>query len=126
MSPRLARLSFGVLALAIPVWWVAMGRDVAFRALFVPSTEWATLRSFLVPDLALAVLAAAAAMMPTRGRTRGLLAAAATGGWGYATIWTCSAWVVGTVTAASAVSMLIGAGIVIIASYALVSSSVDC
>jgi len=86
----MASALLGVVALGVPLGWAALYRSVRFRDWFVPESDWAAFQVLLLPDLALALLTGAAAVVVrTEQRPLGLLACAA-GAWGYATLCTLS------------------------------------
>jgi hypothetical protein len=89
-NPR-ASLIAGVLAAAVPVWWIALHRSEAARRLFVPDEAWPAFQYVLVPDLALALVTAALAVQLSRGRASRGLFGVVIGAWGYATVYSI-AW----------------------------------
>jgi len=76
----MASALLGVVALAVPLGWAALYRNVRFRDWFVPESDWAAFQVLLLPDLALALLTGAAAVV-VRTDQRPLVGDARVCGW---------------------------------------------
>jgi hypothetical protein len=112
----------GLLALGLPLWWTAMYASSAFRAWFVPDSEWPAFQSLLLPDLGLALITAAAAVVVRADRRPASLFACATGAWGYATVYTLSFWSRSGAPAAGLVLVSVACTIMIVCCYAVVAA----
>jgi len=101
LTRRLQRAGLLAMALAVPLWWGGLHNSATFRALFVSEANWEVLRTFLVPDTALAAITAVAAW-----RQSSMWRGATIGGWAYSTAWSLSAGASGALRPVGVVSML--------------------
>jgi len=112
-----------ILALAIPAWWLGLFVSPSFRDLFVAAGGWDALQSYLPADLGLALVTGGFAVRSGRGRPSPIGLGISCGGWGYATVMTCTATWTGLFRPASAVAMVAGLSVALFASHDLVSAS---
>ena len=112
-----------LVGIVVPLWWLALFANDAFRERFVAPADWPALRPFLLPDFGLASLTIACGVQGLRGRLSRLMAGLACGAWGYATLWTVGAMLSATLRAVGVVLMLTALTVVTLCCHALVSKS---
>jgi hypothetical protein len=121
-GPSTISVLTALLALAVALWWVALYASVRFRGWFVPPPEWDAFQSLLLPDIGLALLTAAAAVVVRADRRPAGLFACVTGAWGYAMLYTLSWWSRAAAPVPGLVLMILATTLVIVCCHAVVAT----